>query len=223
MSFTRLHDDICNIQQYLHESIGPGTYKLTEPNVSCYPCFVSDPHIRMQRVGASISKSTSMIDIDSEMIGINRVQSRCPEKKYMPTCDASYNCDGGAGAGYKNKEGNGKVKIDYDLVHMPDCFTPTEDTRLSNPPATLRETGWNRWEWLCKNPQERIMIPYDYNVNSKLVIRDNHRPCIPTPLNQSTALPVAKNIPLCSEIVSTCAVPTTPSVALGLASQVPHL
>lgn len=28
--------------------------------------------------------------------------------------------------------------------------------RVSDPPATLRGTGWNRFEWLCHDPQARI-------------------------------------------------------------------
>jgi hypothetical protein len=40
----------------------------------------------------------------------------------------------------------------------------TDDSRLSNPPCNLRGTGWNRWEWLCLNPQERVEIPFDWNI-----------------------------------------------------------
>ena len=43
------------------------------------------------------------------------------------------------------------------LQDFKECDMPTaEETRQSNPPCNLRGTGWNRWEWLCKNPQKHI-------------------------------------------------------------------
>ncbi|KAG1653629.1 hypothetical protein FOA52_007635 [Chlamydomonas sp. UWO 241] len=68
-------------------------------------------------------------------------------------------------------------------------LAPTEDTRLSNPPSTLRSTGVNRWQWLCKNPQDSALTRFDHNVASRIVVKDNHRPVIPTVLDQSRLLP----------------------------------
>jgi hypothetical protein len=210
MSFTRPRQDTCSYRHELSQTIGPGEYQLAKP-YPCNPCFVNDPHIRMQRFGASLSKNTSLIDIDSEMIGINRKFSKCPELNYIPTCVT--NQYGGANpGGYINKS-NGAVNIDCNVVHFPEvnCFEPVEDTRLSNPPSTLRGTGVNRWEWLCRNPQERIHMPFDNNINNRLVVKDNHRPCIPNPLDQTLALPRPSDEPLCvSMTVPTCATPMGP-------------
>ena len=91
------------------------------------------------------------------------------------------------------------------------CFEPVEDTRLSNPPCTLRGTGINRWEWLCRNPQERVFVPFDFNISDKTLAKDNHRPCVPNPLDQTLVLPRATSEPLCtSMITSTCAAPVGP-------------
>ena len=57
-----------------------------------------------------------------------------------------------------------------------------EDTRLSNPPCTLRGTGWNRWEWLCQDPQEELR-PFDFNISNRIAAKDAHRPCIPIPIS----------------------------------------
>ena len=46
-----------------------------------------------------------------------------------------------------------------DLKHFQDCHLNSEPTKLSNPPCNLRGTGWNRWEWLCQNPQDKVEIP----------------------------------------------------------------
>lgn len=208
MSFNRPSYDTCAYKQTLAESVGPGEYYLNTPSIGCNPCFPNDPHIRLQRTGVSVSSSTPWVDVDTSMLGIDRKYSRCPEKKYLPTCNANQSC--GANSGIGPNKPNTDVPVDYNLIHFADCFTPVEDTRLSNPPATLRETGWNRWEWLPNNPQEKILVPFDYQVNTKIVAKDNHRPCIPRPLDQYSVYPEKNDIPIKHTIVKTCAVPIDP-------------
>ena len=99
---------------------------------------------------------------------------------------------------------NGQRCTDNDLVDMPSCSFSTEDTRLSNPPSTLRSTGINRFQPLCFNPQEKIFFPGDYHISSRLVFRDNHRPCIPSlDVISKPPLPPPKPLP-CPETVKTC-------------------
>lgn len=221
MSFNRPNYDICAYKQTLAESIGPGDYQINRPAVSCEPCYPNDPHIRLQRNGASISRSTPMVDIDSELIGIGRRYSRCPENKYLPSCNENQSC--GANSGIGGNTCNSSVCIDYNLVHFGDCFTPVEDTRLSNPPCTLKETGWNRWEWLPRDPQERVLIPFDSLVDTVQVAKDNHRPCVPNPLDQHAVYPDAKDKPIKHTIVRTCAAPVgPPSVQWKPANEMTH-
>ena len=80
---------------------------------------------------------------------------------------------------------NGQRCPDNNLVDMPDCYFGTEDTRLSNPPSTLKGTGINRFNPLCFNPQEKIFFPGEYHVPSRMVFKDNHRPCIASLANIS--------------------------------------
>ena len=116
-------------------------------------------------------------------------------KKHLPVFDAQGNL-------VENRQPN---------VSFPDCSQlETEDTRLSNPSANLRGTGWNRWEWLCQDPQDKVHIPFDYFINTGIVERDNHRPCIPTPLDQTIGLPQPNNDAVVTQIASTRAVPTGP-------------
>ena len=98
--------------------------------------------------------------------------------------------------------------------HFKECVMPTrEDTRLSNPPSTLRGTGWNRWEWLCLNPQERVLEPFDFNIQTTLVARDNHRPSLPRPVDQTLAFPVPTDQAIETNLVKVPDVPTSaPSV-----------
>ena len=196
MSHNRLNTDTCAYAQELSESIGPGEYKLSEPFAgNCAPCFPNDPRIRMQRTGVSFDANRSMVDVNSDILNIERDASNCSTKKHLPRFD---------------KEGN-LIENRNQNVKLTDCsMLETEDTRLSNPSSNLRGTGWNRWEWLCLDPQERVLIPFDYHINTNIVERDNHRPCIPTLLNQTLGLPTPNDEPIITKIVSTRAVPTGP-------------
>jgi hypothetical protein len=212
MAFTKPSFDTCAYRHELYQTIGPAEYLLGQP-APCKPCFVSDPHIRMQRFGASVSKQTALIDVDSELMGLTRKYSKCPEMKYIPQCNLTANGGANPGGFAPNGFNNSSIKLDCQLMHFPEdnCFEPVEDTRLSNPPATLRGTGFNRWEWLCRNPQERVLVPFDFNISDRTLAKDNHRPCVPNPLDQTLVLPTPSNEPLCStKTMSTCGVPVGP-------------
>lgn len=171
MSFTRLNSDTCTYEHNLKQSTGPSEYLLMTPHDRCNECFQTDPSIRMShqvRAPSGVSRCADhhIIDVDSELKNIVRPATNCPTGKYL-------------GEKFCN------------LKHFRDCDrrAPTEGTRLSNPPCTLRGTGWNRWEWLCRNPQDKALVPFDYNINYRLIAKDNHRPCIPKPIDQTPSLP----------------------------------
>jgi hypothetical protein len=164
MSFNRLNYDECTYKHNLRQSMGTGDYLLNTPTIDCQSCFPADPAMKNPR-GVSICGNRGLIDVDSELIGINKKASNCPNDKYIPQQYCSLN-------------------------HVPDCKSlPQEDTRISNPPCTLRSTGWNRWEWLCRNPQEKALVPFDFNISYRTIVKDNHRPCLPKPINQLHVLP----------------------------------
>jgi hypothetical protein len=211
MSFNRNVYDMCSYKYQLAESAGSGIYQLTRPNNVCAPCLPNDPRIIAQSQGVSISKNTSLIDIDSELIGIGRNLSDCPERKYMPNQNSSFHCGAQTGNVRNGCSKTDKLCIDNtQVINFGDCFTPTEDTRLSNPPSTLRGTGWNRWEWLNADPQDRVTEPFDFQINTKILSKDNHRPCIPRPLGQKLVYPTPNNAPICETIVPVCHAPTMP-------------
>ena len=165
MSFNRLNYDECTYKHNLKQSMSPGDYMITTPTIECQSCFPADPAVSSGLAGVSICANKPLVDVDSELIGITRKASNCPSDKYLPTKPC-------------------------DLSKRPDCKSlPREDTRMSNPPCTLRGTGWNRWEWLCQNPQDKALIPFDYNISYRLIAKDNHRPCLPTPISQVPTLP----------------------------------
>jgi hypothetical protein len=170
---SRLNDDACAYTHTLRQSVGVGAYQLHAPRVECQSCFAKDPTVRLQkRGGARCPDRASVIDAHSDLLGLTRKASNCPTQKYLPGP-------------------NGTVPSNCTLAVPPDCTwqSSREDTRLSNPPCTLRGTGWNRWAWLCQDPQDRALLPFDTLVQNRLVVKDNHRPCLPCPLNPTAALP----------------------------------
>ena len=174
MSFERLSSDSCSYEQKLRESIGPGAYQLGTPANDCTPCardVPTDPYIRYQSFGPGICPPGSSIDTNSDLIGITRKASKCAADQYLPSSKPVGNVCAPKG--------------------QLDCRPGTEPTRLSNPPCTIKETGYNRWEDLCWNPQDRAIIPFEWNTSYRMVAKDNHTPCIPNPIDQSIFFPTA--------------------------------
>ena len=183
MSFNRLNWDPCTYKYNVNQSVDAANYAIKTPRPDCTACFPYDSTVQHGHngfpIGADLERHGTigncvgrpLVDVDSELRTITRHNSRCPTEKYLP-----------------GQEFCGS------FTPLRNCqAVPSETTRISNPPCTLRSTGWNRWEWLCKNPQDKCLVPFDYNVSSRTVIRDNHRPCIEEPINQAPALPSANN------------------------------
>jgi hypothetical protein len=195
MSFNRLKYDNCEIKKYNQQSTGPGNYLYDTPLI-CNNCLNDNPRIINQKNGVSLNSHVDWrfymgpVDVESELFNINRQNSRCPTNKYIPKC-SSNNCTTGepCGAGVSEKCEDPKNPLrnpwnrvgDNNLVNFPNCFFPTEDTRLSNPSTNLRGTGWNRFDPLCKDPQEQVTFPGQYMTPTRLVVKDNHRPSVVEP------------------------------------------
>lgn len=179
-----------NDLNYVYEvSKGPGDWVLTEPSISgTYPV---SPDIRIQGTGASLN--CDLVDTDSELMNITRKYSRCPESKYMPgrigakvTSTGVQNDKSKQRVEQPAQDGYCGAPLEYSF---PDCSLTTENTRLMTPYCSTNEQGYNRWDYLHFNPQENVSIPFDHNINNNNLMRDNHRPCIPQPLDQTACWP----------------------------------
>jgi len=194
MSFNRLYYDTCTYNQILKESIGPGEYQLATPHTSCEPCMAKDPRMRVQQNGVNMNSHPSLMNVNSEILNINRDLSNCSKQKYNPKFDSKNNI-------VRNNE----------LLKYVECDNLiTEDTKISNPPSTLRGTGWNRWEWLPINPQENVIERFATRINTGIMSRDNHRPRIPQPLRQDLVLPSPSDKPIETYLADVLKVPTGP-------------
>ena len=223
MSFNRLNYDMCEYKQSIYESTGPGSYMLATPPNGCEYCFPAPPTVRLQKAGASIDRSEALVDIDGELNNRHRFASKCPENrlfggrnipksasKIRPNLRSediereSY----GTFESFKNFENETNSS---GLTHWNNCFPHTVESRHADPASNLRGTGFDRWEFLCNNPQEKALIPFDYNVANRIVVKDNHRPCIPKPVDPKLVLPPNTGDPLCEKTMAVCSVPTHPA------------
>ena len=221
MSFNRLKYDFCEEKNTINQSIRPGDYKVNTP-IACNGCFQVNPSVVMQKGGVSMQKDTPWrfyngpVDVESDLKNITRPATKCPTFKYQPKCENTVCLNQGQPCGQGvvkgcetsnavNKEG---AMANDHLADFNDCLFPVENSRLSNPPCTLRGTGINRFNPLCLNPQDHIFYPGEYQIPSRLVVKDNHRPCVPTPAVNS--LDPNMPDPPCHEINGVCANNTLP-------------
>ena len=175
MSLNTLTNDSCSYQEKLRRSVGPGMYMLNTPAsdiLSCSQDIPADPSIRFQTYGPNTCVPGHSIDDSSELKGLSYKNSKCSGDYYVP---GKYSSKGLCGV-------PGKTAARA-------CLAPQESTRLSNPPCTLHGTGWNRWEWLCYDPQVKAIVPFEYNVDAGMLMRDNHVPCLEKPMDESELLP----------------------------------
>jgi len=172
---TRLNYDSCSYKEKLRRTVGPGLYQLESPYNDCMDCsqdVPADPYLRYQSYGQNTCSMKKAVDDSSELLGLNYKNTKCNAEEFLPGKYQKTGCD---------ILGNTEPRI---------CMAPREDTRLSNPPCTLKETGINRWEWLCFDPQERAIEGFDrIPVNYRMVAKDNHIPVIDKPADQSMFQP----------------------------------
>lgn len=168
--------------EQLRRSTGPGMYMLGTPANDCGPCgrdIPADPYLRWASWGPGFCQPGENVDVGSELLGLPYRNSKCSTDQYLPS---KYQATQRGIATPCQATGTQAARA---------CAPPTEDTRLSNPPCTLRGTGWNRWEWLCEDPQERALIPFEWNTSYRIVAKDNHVPCIPKMVDESAFQPGA--------------------------------
>ena len=192
MSFNRLVYDKLAYKESVAESVNQGLYKTNMPVDNSNRCYPTNPRLRIQKRGDGIDHIDQLVDVSSELLGITRPATKASTKKFAPSCSSTPNCESGfpCGGGVVGASACDTARGAAPIYADRDCTIPTEDTRMSNPASNLRGTGWNRWEWLCKNPQDypQQIIPFENNVPYRLVVKDNFRPVMPEPVNATNEL-----------------------------------
>ncbi len=125
-----------------------GRYAFT-PLLNCPTTFPVQPTTRIQHSGGSWVTGKWRTEVESDLKGVGRPPSRWRSEDllYNPTTNEM------------NKQG---------VTSAPDeNTTPLSFNRLTNPPCTLRTTGWNRWQPLFHDPQATFETPFDFFIPSR--------------------------------------------------------
>ena len=142
------------------QSLSPGYYYRSTFRTEGEPVFPWAPTARIQKVGGSLIADKDIVDVDSELMGLNRKNSKDPNQHYKP---------------------NEEEIIKY--INLEDGFFHQESTLLNNPPQLLRGQVKNRFESIFKDPQENIIEPFDrLGSNTYLDLMDQTEECSPPTL-----------------------------------------
>lgn len=165
---TRIRHDTSKMVENNEISTGVGRWALEAPNVYGNAVFVPDFTIRIQKWGASHDMSSTKTDVESDLRNLSRPSVRAACGQYEPS------------QGIRT------------LTPMPEAAFPQADSRQFDPPCTLRGSGFNRWEWLCQNPQENVMVPFEWAIDSRHAAKDDYDIVTCRPRNKDPSLPVPK-------------------------------
>jgi hypothetical protein len=199
-SFERLGYDEGAYQRELQQSTAPLSHIMDPSAVNrCNPCRVPEPGY-IGKVGVSLTHQRPLIDVESDLKLLNYPATRDPNQQFTPTCpkcgkcNEGYPCGGGVVADCCNCQ--------EELYHLPMCDMSTEYTRISNPICTSRGVGVNRFQPLCLNPQDenRWLHPSEVGINYRNVVKDNHVPCVPRPIDPTPLLPKGGDIATCPRV-----------------------
>jgi hypothetical protein len=153
MSFTRYNDDPIRITKRLQISTNEGRYYLNTPGWGDKPNYINDPHIRLQGWGANYLNNA--IGIENDLHGLTR------------------------------KTGHDEIESNNYLKHSAYDYTNTksypvnndilvEESRAILPGFLFRDAEMYRWEKPLLDPQANIEIPFNYEMSSRIIVKDNY-------------------------------------------------
>jgi hypothetical protein len=155
-AFTRQRYDTVHTFDDMRVTSGPGRYSLADPGLTNQAaCFAPEPTIRAQKWAATpINNGFTRTDVESDLFNIDRPGTRIIGHQYDPRTN----------------------KVNEASTTPPkECDFPQTYSRLVDPPCTGRGVGWNRWEYLCQNPQDHVMMPFDWLIMDRLRVKDGTR------------------------------------------------
>jgi len=161
MAFTRFHDDPARIKKQLEETTFTGRYMLDTPGPGVGLPYFADPQMRLQKWGANLSKAP--VNIESDLIGLSRKLTRdLPSQNDHVAHAAAYN-----------------------VAAYPLAKPTIDESRATHPAWMYRDLEHSRWETPIHNPQANLELPFAWDVHTRILEKDNHRPTTPSPISSS--------------------------------------
>jgi hypothetical protein len=157
MAFTRFHDDPCRIAKQNQEQTGLGRYMLNVPGNGDKPFYIDDPFVRMQKWGANLM--TNVVNVESDLYGLTRSAGR----DYLQQNN------------YKAKAATTR-QVEYPTYDK----TSTDQSRATHPAWQYRDLEQVNWYILPLDPQENTCMPFQANLSSRIIQRDNYVAQAPT-------------------------------------------
>jgi hypothetical protein len=161
MSFTRFHDDPCRIVKQNQQMTDQGRYHLNVPGIGPKPCYMKDPQIISQKWAGNVW--SDFTDVQSNLRGLNT-----PINKRDCINENTYGLNkNNNNLGGKNKE------IEMKPQEFPGCSTlTTEQSRVTNPAYLYKDLEQVDWYYLPMDPQENIFLPFQHNLNTRVLEKD---------------------------------------------------
>ena len=153
MACTRFFYDDCRTKKQLQQSTDPGRWILNVPGNGSHPCYIEDPQIIIQKWGANLRTNT--INLESELKGVNKPLSR--------------DCLG--------KDNYTSFNVPSQAIEYPVCNnTFTEESRATNPAWWYRDLEQVDWGYPPINPQINTCLPFQNNLSTRILVRDDFTP-----------------------------------------------
>lgn len=151
MSFTSIRNDEEKIKQKLQEHTFIGRYMLDTPGPGMNLNFSEDPQIRMQGFGANLCEN--YVNLESDLLGMTRKTNR----DLVDINDFKQHAVSAPAMSW----GVSRPFVD--------------ESRSSCPAFWFRSLEQNRWEYPILNPQNSIEMPFNYNVQTRILEKDNYK------------------------------------------------
>lgn len=162
MACTRFNYDPCRTTKQQQQATDPGRWILNVPGNGLNPCYMEDPHIRIQKWAGNLRTNT--INLESDLLGVNRRASR--------------DCLG--------KDNYERFNVKNEAITYPKCNTLfTEESRAIAPAWMVRDAEQVDWYYPPLNPQENTCFPFQQNLSTRILEKDNFTPKRDCNVNES--------------------------------------
>ena len=153
MANTRFKYDDCRTKKELQQSTDPGRWILNVPGNGSNPCYIEDPQIIIQKWGGNLRTNT--INLESDLRGVNRQIGR--------------DCLG--------KDNYKSYNVQNEAIQYPTCNNLfTEQSRATNPAWWYRDLEQVDWGYPPINPQINTCLPFQNNLSTRILVRDDFTP-----------------------------------------------